>query len=185
MDTQKSDFKDISELERAFYFSQQFKSGVFKNQNEMAKAMGVSQGLISRMIKAAELMEYDWLKKLFRKKIEIKIKPAYKLANMLKNTFQKNKIQEVASVLETRINSGERLTTKKILKILLEAGSVSLQNIQQEILYPIGEAHQVLCKRDARGRLTFIFEGELSTLHRDTLVDAMKDAIDQLIFQKK
>lgn len=185
MHTENADSKDISEFERAFSFAQQFKSGIFKNQTEMAKAMGVSQGLISRMIKAAELMEHDWLKKLFRNKLEIKIKPAYKLVNMLKDTFQKNRIQEIAHILETRLNSGEQLTTKKILKTLHQAASLSSENMQKEVMCPIGEDQQILCKRDARGRLTFIFDGELSLVHRDTLVEAMKHAIDQLIFHKK
>lgn len=185
MHTENADSKDISEFERAFSFSQQFKSGIFKNQTEMAKAMGVSQGLISRMIKAAELFEHGWLKTLFRNKLEIKIKPAYKLVNMLKDSFQKNKIQDVANAIELRIKSGEHFTTKKILKMLLHASSTETAEFKKEIFYPIGNDQHILCKRDARGRLSFVFEGEISAIHRDTLVEAMKNAVDQLLFPKK
>ncbi len=185
MHTENANSKDISEFERAFSFSQQFKSGIFKNQTEMAKAMGVSQGLISRMIKAAELFEHDWLKKLFRNKLEIKIKPAYKLVNMLKDHFLKSKIQEVANTLETRMKAGEQFSTKKILKMLQLAASGNPEIQQKEIMYPIGGEQHMLCKRDARGRLTFTFEGEISTDHRDALVEAMKNAVDHLVFPEK
>lgn len=185
MHTENADAKDISEFERAFSFAQQFKSGVFKNQTEMAKAMGVSQGLISRMIKAAELFEHDWLKALFRNKLEIKIKPAYKLVNMLKDSFQKIKIQDVANAIELRIKSGEHFTTKKILKMLLKASSVESGELKKEMTYPIGDDQHILCKRDARGRLSFVFDGEISAIHRDALVEAMKNAVDQLVFPEQ
>lgn len=185
MHTENANSKDISEFERAFSFSQQFKSGIFKNQTEMAKAMGVSQGLISRMIKAAELFEHDWLKKLFKNKLEIKIKPAYKLVNMLKDNFLKNKIQEVAKMLETRITAGEQFSTKKILKTLLLSASGSPEHLPKEVMYPIGLEKHILCKRDARGKLTFTFDADISENHRDALVEAMKNAVDHLVFPEK
>jgi len=182
MHTENADSKDISEYERACSFAQQFKAGIFKNQTEMAKAMGVTQGLISRMIKAAELFEYDWIKRLFPNKLEIRVKPAYKLATLLKDPSQKVLIQNTAQEIETKIQNGAVFTPRKILKMLLLADASEGALSKKNFALPIGNDRVISCKRDAQGKITIAFDARVrASMDKEALLGAIEKALEQFV----
>ncbi len=174
--------KDISEFERAFSFSQQMKSGVFKNQTEMAKAMGVSQGLISRMIKGAELFDYDWIRILFSSKLEIKVKPAYTLVSMLKDPSKEKFIKIKAQDLENKIHKGEKIPSEKILKELIAAGNPVPNSLEKNgIILPLGQNQAIYCKRNAVGKVMLVFDNTARDRKREELMAAVEKAIDEFV----
>ncbi len=74
MHAENADSQDITEFERAYSFAAHMKSGVFKNQMDLAKTFRVSQSTISKMIKVAELFERSWFAVLFDSKLDIPIR---------------------------------------------------------------------------------------------------------------
>jgi len=122
MHTENSASKDISEFERAFSFAEQNKSGVFKNQTEMGKAFGLSQGTISKLIKAASIFEYDWIKHLFQNKLDIPIKKSYILSRYLRNPKTLPHIQQEANlILDEQKTLGMSTPPLDILTRLIKA----------------------------------------------------------------
>ena len=101
MHAENANRQDITDFERACSFAQQMTRGLFKNQNELAEAMGVSQGFISKMLTAAELCNYEWLHSLLKQKLDIPIKYAYILARLLKNPEVYELIKRKSEVLKT------------------------------------------------------------------------------------
>lgn len=120
MHIENADSKDISEFERAFSFAEQMKSGLFKNQTELADAVGLTQGTISKMIKAANIFEYEWIRQLFPNKLEIPVKPAYIISKLLR----KPKILEVIkkealNIRKKQENLNSFLSASEVIKRLI------------------------------------------------------------------
>lgn len=86
--------KDITKFEKACSFLQQMNSGLFKNQLELAQAVGFTQGFISKLLKAARLLDYEWIHPLFQAKQELSIRYAYQLARHLEDPKANNLIKE-------------------------------------------------------------------------------------------
>ena len=182
MHTENSDSKDISEFERAFSFAQQLRAGIFRNQTEMAKAMGITQGLISRMVKSAELFDYDWIRVLFQNKLEIKVKPAYKLICLLKDPSKEILIRAAANEFAMRLNKGEYISPKKILKKLIIAGLSESENLKKkEVIYSQGDEKIIYCKRDLQGKVIVVFENNARSLKKEDLLAALQTAVERFI----
>jgi len=183
MHAENADSKDISEFERACSFAQQMKTGIFKTQTEMALALGITQGLISRMIKSAELFNYDWIKTLFPDKLKIKIKPAYELVTLLKDSSKEKLIKQAGRQIENDTKAGQIIAPEKILKKLINAGKASfVPLVKKELILPLGENQTIYCKRDPSGRAVFVFDSAVCKIKKEDLIEALKKAIDQFIF---
>jgi ParB family chromosome partitioning protein len=152
MHTENADSKDISEFERAFSFSEQMKSGVFKNQHEMAKAMGLTQGLISRLIKAAKIFDYDWIRELFPSKLGISVISAYRLASLLEKPQHFPMIRaEVELILKELSLNAEQPSPLKTMQRLIKASQSSVFNNSTELLLGSGVSALVSSSQDLQG----------------------------------
>lgn len=185
MHAENANSKDITEFEKACSFYQQMTSGIFKNQYEMAEMMGISQGLVSRMINSAKLFDYPWIKALFLNKLEIKIKPAHKLVTLLKNKSIEPIIKERALEIANRIKKGENFSAKEILESLISSGkSIKSPFKKNQNVFPITENQHIYCKRDLSGKVTFILNNIDNVLSREVLLKALEKVIDEFIFIK-
>ena len=65
MHVENADRQDITPMERALSFSRQLRENLFRTQDEMAEAKHLSKGMVSQMVKAAEIMSIDAIARLF------------------------------------------------------------------------------------------------------------------------
>ncbi len=181
MHAENADSQDISEFERASSFAKQMKSGVFKNQTEMAEAMGVSQSTISKMIKAAEIFEHDWIKVLFDNKLDISIRYAYTLSILLKKPDLLPVIQVEAKMIQAEKSKPEAidLPGSKILKRLIEKGDPNAEKSPETVLLEVDDKPAVSCYQDKLGKFHLVFENRVRQLNtsqiQDTCLRAMKE----------
>jgi ParB family chromosome partitioning protein len=173
--------KDITEFERAFSFAQQMKSGVFKNQTELAKAMGISQGTISKMIKAAEILENPWIKDLFQHKLDISVKYAYALSVLLKEPRNVDFIKKEAMRIyrETRIMNRYKSASDILKKLIAASKNPEEKNasLLDSIILSIGDKAIVRYRQDKIGKLCIFIEDESKMLNRREVEAACLKAI--------
>lgn len=175
--------KDISEFERAYSFAQQMKSGVFKNQTEMADAMGVTQGTISKMIKAAEILDYPWLGSLFQNKLDIPVKLAYLLSVLLKDPKIRDIVHLEASMIgnETEIANHIQNATD-ILKRLINCTKSDPLFPSNSIVLMSDKKPIILCRRDKGGKVSITIEREAKNFNRQDVEAACLKVIADYIY---
>lgn len=181
MHIENADSKDITEFERAYSFAQQLKSGAFKNQTELSEAMGISQGIVSRMAKAAEILEYDFLSSLFPNKLDIKIKPAYDIVSLMKSSEKKSQIKHNAIEIKKRMKSGETFSTAQILSLL--SGHDEAKCPKEKTVLKEGKDKILHCKRDTKGKVSFVFSPSAFKSDKDVLEAATIEALKDFIYE--
>jgi len=159
MHTENADSKDISDFERACSFSQQMKSGMFKNQTEMAEAMSLSQGTISKMIKAAEIFEHKWIETLFHNKLDIPIKHAYSLSILLKKNEAYECIKKEAGIIQTE-KAERSLSAAAILKRLIAQGKPNLYKPTEPTFLTMNNKPIVSFRQDKLGKFYIVIENQ-------------------------
>jgi len=175
--------KDISEFERAFSFAQQMKSGVFKNQSEMAEAMGLSQGTISKMIRAAEILEFHWVRDLFQHKLDIPVKYAYLLSALLKDPYNFELIKKEAEVIKLeRARSGQYIAATIVLKRLINHSKSELQVNDDSVILTSNDKAVISCRRDKFGKVSIFIDDKAKTLNRSEVEAACLKAIGDYVF---
>jgi ParB family chromosome partitioning protein len=176
MHTENADSKDISDFERACSFSQQMKSGMFKNQTEMAEAMNLSQGTISKMIKAAEIFEHKWIESLFHNKLDIPIKHAYSLSILLKKNETYDCIKREAEIMRTE--KVERpLSATAILKRLIAQGKPNLYKSTEPTFLTVNNKPIVSFRQDKLGKFYIVIENHAKDLNYPEIEAACVKAI--------
>ncbi len=184
MHSENADSKDISEFERAFSFAQQIKSGVFKNQTEMAEAFGLSQGTISKMIKAAEIFEHDWIKVLFHDKLDISVKYAYTLSVLLKKPEIYHLVRAEALAMLKDIEKNNRFPpAAKVLKKLISFAKPNLKTAFESTLLTIGNKPIVSCRRDKFGKFYIVIGNKAKELSSSDIESACIKAIREHVFE--
>ena len=153
MHIENADSKDISEFERAFSFAEQMKSGLFKNQTELADAVGLTQGTISKMIKAANIFDYDWIRKLFPHKLEIPVKPAYTISKLLKKPKALELIKnEALSISQKQASLKGFLSTAEVIKSLIHASKGERSNPAKGVILSSDEKPLISFYQDIIGK---------------------------------
>ncbi len=160
MHAENASSKDISEFERAYSFSQQMKSGLFKNQTEMAEMMGLSQGSISKMIKAAEILEIDWIAALFKTKMGIPVKPAYILSTLLKRTDARERVKTEAFLIQKNMAYTKAPRASKVLRRLIAAAKGKANTSFEYVLLSENNKPIVCCCKDRMGNFSIIINNE-------------------------
>lgn len=185
MHAENADSKDISEFERAFSFAQQMKSGAFKNQTELGDAMGVSQGTISKMIRAAEIFEHEWIKALFHDKLDIPVKHAYALSVLLKTPESYDLIhQEAIALRKTIEETGQFPLASVVLKRLMAHTKPMVpKRVVESTLLSRDNKAVVSCRRDKFGKLYIMIEKSAKTLDHNEIEVACMKAIREHVFE--
>lgn len=181
MHTENADSKDISDFERACSFSQQMKSGMFKNQTEMAEAMGLSQGTISKMIKAAEIFEHEWIKSLFHNKLDIPIKHAYSLSILLKKNETYQCIKKEADIIQTE-KIERPLPAATILKRLIAQGKPNLYRSTEPTFLTMNDKPIVSFRQDKLGKFYIVIENQAKGFNYSEIEAACVKAIKDYLF---
>lgn len=176
--------RDISEFERAFSFAKQMKSGVFKNQTEMARAMGLSQGTISKMIQSAEIFDYPWINILFQHKLDIPLKYAYVLSTLLKWDKNITQIKKEADHIQKEIAETKQYpSATNVLKRLIAHVKPDISTSGTSVIMKLGNKAVISCRRNKFGMFSIFIEDEAKTLNRKEVEAACLKAIGEYVFQ--
>lgn len=172
MHIENADSKDISDFERAFSFRQQLLSGNFNNQADLAKAVHLTQAMISKYVTAASIYDFDFVSKLFPDKTQITIRKANELSKLLANEISVKAVQAKATEIINTPNLEKESTTRKfhMLLQLSETDKGKSVNSQLEELNSLVGIHSCL---DSRGQLVI----KVSPLSRKTNKEEVARAV--------
>lgn len=131
MHIENADSQDISDFERAYSFLQHIRSKEFKSQKDLAETMNISTGLVSRMIQAAEIFDYDFISEVLLTKKDLPIKSCQLLASFLRDASMRAKVKVKCNEIKKRA-SADRLKAKEILKTLIAAANGE-EEIEKEL----------------------------------------------------
>lgn len=180
MHAENAHSKDITEFERAFSFARQMQSGVFSNQTEMAHAMNLTQGYISKLIRAAEVFEYGFIKSLFSNKLDISVKDAYRLSILLKDPSKMEQIECIAKNMQASIEKTNTFPpAKMVLKKLIAIDRKSENDYRYSFLDD--EQKPVLTYSYKKGNFSMSFSKGAKNISKDKLREACLKALDEYL----
>ena len=180
MHSENADSQDISDFERAVSFAEQMKSGAFKNQSDMAKAMGLSQSTICKMIKAADIFQHDWLRNLFDSKLEVPMRHAYALSSLLKKPAYYTLIEkEAALILEEKAKKQHAaLSGTETLRRLIKHVKGNLMQQEFSVLLEKDQKPIVSARKDKSRGLYLSLDPQAKLLNHTQIQDLCRKAID-------
>ncbi len=181
MHSENADSKDISDFERAISFAEQMKSGVFKNQSDMAKAMGLSQSTICKMIKAAEIFQHPWLKDLFHSKLEVPLRHAYALSSLLKKPAYYGMIEQEAERMLAEKIKGHSLSGVDTLKRLIKHAKGDLAQKEVSVLLEQNDRAIISTRLDKFQGLSLAIDPHAKTLNPVQVHDLCLKAIESYL----
>ena len=195
MHAENTDSQDITEFERACSFAAHMKSGVFKNQIDLAKTFRVSQSTISKMIKVAELFDRSWFAALFESKLDIPIRQSYRLSTLLKKTEFGLKIESEAEIiLEEKNKTKSQLSARLILQRLIHSvkPKASMASIKEpfkkdRVLLSKDQKPIIVLREDQAGNLCLTMDQRAGQYPREQISALCIKALDDYwlgIYQK-
>src|SRR5262249_8187647 len=100
MHIENADRRDITPMERAQSCARQTREGLFRTQEEMEEAKNLSKGMMTQLLKAAELLENEVIAQLFPDPTLVPVTVAYKLsAQMTASSADRERILSAAKHL--------------------------------------------------------------------------------------
>lgn len=128
MHLENEESKDISAFEKACAYKDQIDSGIFPEKKDLSEALGVSRSLVTRMYKAASIMDYEPVASLFENFIlEISIRSASELSEVLADPSKQTGVLKKAEVLKEEIESGSKNYSVGFLMRTLISGASEVQ----------------------------------------------------------
>ncbi len=175
-----ADSQDISDMERAFSFAAQMKSGAFKSQTDLARALGISQSTISKLLKIVGLFEKSWFSALFDPKRDVPLQKAYRLSVLLKKPALSLKIEAEAERMLVQKKQGQCLGSAKMLLRQL-IGCVRPDKgrkvIEERVLLSKDEKAVMIAKEDQSGHLVLKLDRGVRDYDPDRLAALCLQAI--------
>ena len=186
MHAENADSQDITEFERACSFAAHMKSGVFKNQIDLAKTFGVSQSTISKMIKVAELFDKSWFAALFESKLDIPIRQSYRLSTLLKKSELGSQIEAEAQVISEQKNKTKsQLPARLILQRLIRQvrSQVPTTSIEEpfkknKVLLSKDQKPMIVLSEDPAGNLSLTMDQRVRECAREQVSALCMKALD-------
>lgn len=179
MHIENADSQDISDFERAYSFLQHIRSNEFKSQKDLAEAMNVSTGLVSRMIQAAEIFDYDFISEVILTKKDLPIKSCQLLASFLRDAGMRAKVKAKCHEIRKDVSS-VKLKPKEILKTL-----IATANGEGEIEKELDEnaLRGLKAAVDSKGALTIKIAPSVRKQSSDVLRQRIMKIIDEYVME--
>jgi ParB family chromosome partitioning protein len=182
MHVENADRQDITPMERALSFQHLVQSGVFATLEALGDAMGVGRGQVSKMLKAAALLEHASIGALFTDRSAVPVEPAYKLAGLLERPSAKEIILQAARNLakETHAQEGQGRAPAEVLRLLIASLDRSKKFQPLSKRYNLGSSRHVVVSRNAKGKVTMSFAEGLQGVDKTDAVKAMEEILKDL-----
>lgn len=175
MHIENADREDVSPMERAISFSQHLAAKLFPTQEAMADALGVSKGQVTKMLKAAELMQHSSITALLPDTTVVPVEQAYKLASLMDRPSAKEVILEAAKNLR-REKSANR-EAGAVLRLLIQSLDRTQKFKPLTRKYRVGGDKEIVVTRDLKGKVTITFAVGMKDLQAAELTPIISQAL--------
>lgn len=175
--------KDVSDLERARNYAAALKEHYDNHATRMAERLKVSKGWLSKMLKVASLP--DAVVAAFLSPVDIQLKPAYALAQLLDSEVARPKIlaeaQSIAAEQQKRSDKGEgAIPGVEVMKRLAAAATSNSSPASEIYVWSSkhGRPGLSVVSANRQGATVRVHSGSGAT--PEELVTAFKDALAAL-----
>jgi len=177
MHIENADRQDITPMERALSFQTLVEGKVFASQDQLAEAMNLSKGQVSKMLKAAGILRQGSIGGLFPDRSAIPVEQAYKLATLFDRPGAKDIILQSARNLS---RDGEGRGPAEVLRVLIASldRTKKFQPVRKH--YNVGSSRRIAVTRNARGKVTLAFPQGLQGLHQDEVLKTVAEILKDL-----
>ena len=180
MHSENADSQDITEFERAYSFKIQFESGLFSGQRAMAKELGVSQSLVSRMINAASIFNYDFIRNLFPNKLDISVREAFNLYKLLEDKKTGLEIEKRAkNILSSK--SKQNLSTRDIFAALKGASSSKKAQDTDVVLLSRKKENLITLKVNSSGNFLIKCSSKIGSIDTTDIKKILSQFVDDYV----
>lgn len=180
MHIENADRKDITPMERALSFIRQLHEKLFRTQEEMAEAKHLSKGMVTQMVKAAEIMTVESIAKLFPDITLVPVSGAYKLSVAMGDAGTREVILSAARHLAKKPDTSS-LTPAAILKLLTTAPQRSAKTVTViKTSLNVGGAGRMDITRNPQGKVTLAFPKGFADTTEDEVIAAVRRAFTDL-----
>lgn len=170
--------ENITEFEKACAFKEQIETGVFSSQTELASELNVTKALVTRLLRAARLVEFAEIYDLLKANIfDITIRGASNLVECLEDKAKQGRVIKKAKEISA---TGSTLTTAQIIKALLKAAEEEKGAIEKAYLTH-GKRVLVGVKRSASGKLSIIVDPAVHKHHPDNAKELVQECLHKAI----
>lgn len=178
MHLENEESENITEFEKACSFKEQLDSGLFKTKGELADTLSVSNGLVTRLIKAAEILNYPKVYELLKHDVlNISIRGASSLVECLNDKDKRNRIERMA--IKIAKEPGE-VSVKKVIKDLLKAAEEK-PLVKDRTYITHGKKVLLSAKKNAAGKVSINIDPSLEKNYADKAPDMIREAIEKMI----
>ncbi|MBL4866753.1 MAG: ParB/RepB/Spo0J family partition protein [Pseudomonadales bacterium] len=179
MHLENEESQNITDFEKACAFRHQLDSKIFKSQLELSESLNVSTNLITRLMKAAKIMENEKIASLISEHaLDISIRGASKVSDLLLDAKIRPSIERMAEDIVTDIRAGKIYSAEAILKALISTAEKKSTLRKEKVFLKNGKKTLVEVKRADSGRVTIIIDPKLKELRGVKAIDELKSALD-------
>lgn len=184
MHIENHDRQDISPMERALSYARHLKAGLFKNQEELANEILMSAGQVTKMMRAASLMEVPAVRKLISDVRAVPLEDAYRVASSLADEATRGIVVKAAEQMG-RSGSHQGKSASAVLKLLLLAPSRSTLSVAMKKDYNVGVQEKCTVTRNSKGKVTLAFPKGFTEGNRTDVLAAIERVVDELVGSRK
>lgn len=177
MHIENADRKDITAMERALSFAEQLDAKLFATQDQLAEAVKLSKGQVTKMLKAASILRIKGIAALLPNRTQVPVKSAYELANVLDRPGAKEVILKKAENLAQKDKVG---TPSAVLKALIESINRTQKVDAKTLAYNVGSAARMQAVRNPKGKVTLSFAAGFTGVGKAEVLAAVEKAFDEL-----
>lgn len=176
MDAENRPRKDISDYERALDYRRWLDNGLYKSQNELGTAIGVSKSWLSRVLRLSEMP--DPVVEAFSSPLELRIEYGYELAKIMEDPESRKRVIKEAMQLQHK-----KFDAQQVFRRLAASAKERQKQARGVIETVSNEQGAALFKvaRDRNGLLQFRFEKSAGRHPKEEIKRAILDAIDRYI----
>lgn len=177
------DRQDITKMERAISYLRYLREGLFSSQDEIAGALSVQKGTVSKWVLAAQLLEHPTISKVLpTDPTTIPLSAAYDVSVLVSNKDSQDIVLKAAENL-SKSDKLASMDASAVLKYLKTAPERSKRKTIEPITrkpYNVGLKGQMLLTRNEKGKVTLAFPKGVEGVKEEDVISAVRLALKDL-----
>lgn len=179
MHIENHDRQGLSPMESAMSYARHLKEKVFPNQEELAKSIRRSPAQVSKMVRAAGIMEVSAIRKLFPDVREIPVEEAAKVASLLEQDSTRGIVIKAAEQMGRSGSHKEKRASAR-LKLLISAPQRSSLSTALKKDFNVGKQGRAFVTRNTKGKVTLAFPNGITAENREEVLVTVNEIVDVL-----
>lgn len=177
------DRQDITAMERAISYLRYLRENLFNSQDEIAAALSVKKGTVSKMVLGAQLLENPTISAVLPPNpTQIPLTAAYEVSAALNDETLRDIVLRAAANLK-QTKRYESMSAPAVLKYLKTAPERSEKVTVQPIgrkPYNVGSRGRMLLTRNEKGKVTLAFPDGVTKDMEDEVIATIRLALKDL-----